>query len=140
MCILQSTMQFSIILLTKKEIRIKKQIQSNFTKRTSYLNMITNICMKRWQTWHSTIQFFALNVTRKNNCIDKIHYNLLYSECFFVLRDKYYPFTDIPKVTNPAFADKASTGAPSSSRGGLEDHKQEGALWSPAVRLASTNS
>ena len=46
----------------------------------------------------------------------------------------------IPKETNPAFADDASTGAPFSSEGGEEDHEQGGALISPAVCLASTNS
>lgn len=46
----------------------------------------------------------------------------------------------LPKDTNPAFADNASSGAPFNSRGGEGDHKQGGALLSPAVRLASTNS
>ena len=46
----------------------------------------------------------------------------------------------LPKETNPAFADNASAGASFNSRGGLGDHKQGGALLSPAVCLASTNS
>lgn len=49
-------------------------------------------------------------------------------------------FSDVPIVTKPAFADNASAGAPFNSRGGVGDHKQRGALLSPAVRLASTNS
>lgn len=49
-------------------------------------------------------------------------------------------FSTLPNVTNPAFANSASPGAPFSSRGGEEDHKQEGTLLSPAVRLASTHS
>lgn len=46
----------------------------------------------------------------------------------------------IPKETNPAFANNTSTAAPFSSKGGEGDHEQGGALTSPAVRLASTNS
>ena len=45
-----------------------------------------------------------------------------------------------PNVTNPAFADNACAGASFSSSGGERDHVQEGALYSPPVRLASTNS
>lgn len=47
---------------------------------------------------------------------------------------------NLPKLTNPAFADNASFGAPSNSLGGEEDHRQGGALLSPAVLLASMNS
>jgi hypothetical protein len=49
-------------------------------------------------------------------------------------------FATLPNVTNPALANNASAGAPFTSGGGEGDHKQEGALLSPAVRLASTNS
>lgn len=46
----------------------------------------------------------------------------------------------LPKLTYPAFADNASAGAPFSSCGGDEDQEHGGALLSPEVRLASTNS
>lgn len=46
----------------------------------------------------------------------------------------------LPKVTNPAFADKASPAVPFNSTGGDGDHRQGGALFSPAVCLAPTNS
>lgn len=49
-------------------------------------------------------------------------------------------FRHKPNVTNPAFADNACAGASFSSDGGERDHEQGGALFSPAVRLASTNS
>jgi hypothetical protein len=46
----------------------------------------------------------------------------------------------LPKVTKPAFAFSASAFMPLNSRGGAGDHIQEGALFSAAVLLASTNS
>lgn len=49
-------------------------------------------------------------------------------------------FQEIPKVTNPAFASSASAEASFNSEGGVGDHVQRGALFSPGVRRASTNS
>lgn len=62
---------------------------------------------------------------------------------FTQLTNKYIKpskFLSLPNETKPAFADRACSGASFSSLGGEEDHKQAGALLSPAVRLASTNS
>jgi hypothetical protein len=79
-------------------------------------------------------------MTRKNDCI------VLSMAPFVTLTMKKkreltiaIPVT-LPKETNPAFADNASAGASFNSSGGVGDHKQGGALLSPAARLASTNS
>lgn len=78
-------------------------------------------------------------MARENDCTSGAHeYTILVNK---QSKSKYQlNIQAVPKLTNPAFADNASFGAPSSSWGGEEDHKQGGALLSPAVRLASTNS
>lgn len=85
-------------------------------------------------------------MARENYCIitkyKQSYYQLKGTQIvfpFFKKGEKPNPLR-LPKVTNPAFADNAFSGAPLSSIGGEGDHKQGGALLSPAVRLASTNS
>lgn len=91
--------------------------------------------MKCWQIPNSFVQLSAFHMTRENNCI-------VYKLKAAKERGKFVrnEVIGLPKLTYPAFADNDSGAASLSSWGGVRDHEQGGALLSPALRLASTNS